>query len=357
MTATFVSTPVISIAGEVNAEAAGNMMSLTVEETMVGMSWCEARFANFGYRNNAPGYLYLGRDTFDFGTDIAVTLGPPDGRRQVFAGKISALQADFPDGELTQILVFAEDDLQDLRMTRRTRTFPDASTADIASRIAAAHSLTPAIDLEGPERKVNAQLNQSDLAFLRLLARRDDAEVWLDGSTLHLARRPDHDGGNLELTYGGDLLSFSVRADLADQVTVQGVTGWDVSAKDAINETADSGALGAELADGDTSGSGVLSSAFGDRTENLVRATPLAADDARALARAVYLERARRFVCGTGLTGGTAAMRVGYRLRLSGLGALFNGTYYVSRTRHMFDLVLGYRTEFDVERAGIGAAS
>jgi phage protein D len=130
-----------------------------------------------------------------------------------------------------------------------------------------------------------------------------------------------------------------------------------VSAKDAISETAESGTLGSELAPGDTAGADVLSAAFAARTEYLVRATPLASDDARALAKAAYLERARRFVCGTGLTGGTPAINVGTTVNLTGLGSLFNGSYYVSRARHMFDLVLGYRTEFDVERAGIGAAS
>lgn len=358
MTATsFVSTPVLSIAGTASAEAAGNLISLTVEETMAGMCWCEARFANYGYRNGVADYLYLSRDVLDFGTAFAATLGPQDASRQVFAGKISAIQADYPASEQAQVLIFAEDGLQDLRLTRRTRTFGDSSTADIASQLAGEHGLTPSVDLDGPTRKVTAQLNQSDLAFVRSLARCDDAEVWLDSSALHLARRPDRDGGAVELTYGGDLLSFSVRADLAGQCTDLGVTGWDVAAKDAIAETADASALGAELASGDTAGSDVLGSAFRVRTENIVRATPLASDDARAVARAAYLERARRFVCGTGTTGGTPALRVGTRVTLSGLGTLFNGSYYVSRTRHMFDLVLGYRTEFDVERAGIGATS
>jgi uncharacterized protein len=353
----FISTPVLSIAGAVNRAAAGNLISLTVEETIAGMYWCQARFANYGYRNGAPDYLYLGRDVLDFGTPLAVTLGPQDASQQVFTGQISAIQADYPAGEQAQVLVFAEDQLQDLRLTRRTRTFDDASTADLASQLAGEHGLTPSVDLDGPARRVTAQLNQSDLAFLRTLARRDDAEVWLDSGTLHLARRPDRDAGTIGLSYGGDLISFSARADLADQCTELGVTGWDVAAKDAIAETADSSALGAELASGDTPGGQVLGRAFGSRTENIVLATPLASDDARAVARAGYLERARRFVCGTGTTGGTPALAVGTRVTLGGLGALFNGSYYVTRSRHMFDLVLGYRTEFDVERAGIGATS
>jgi uncharacterized protein len=358
MTATaFVSTPTLTVGGQVNTVASGNLISLTTEETIAGMYWCEARFVNYGYRNSAPDYLYLGRDVFDFGATLAVAFGPAGASQQVFAGKISAIQADYPPGEQAQFLIFAEDGLQDLRLTRRSRTFDDSSTADIASRLASEHGLTPSASLDGPTRKVTAQLNQSDLAFLRALARRDDAEVWLDSTTLHLARRPDRDGGTITLSYGADLLSFSVRADLAHQCTTLGVTGWDVAGKDAIAETADSGALGAELASGDTSGSDVLRKAFGQRVENIVKANPLTSDDARAVAQAAYLERARQFVCGTGTTGGTPALQVGARVTLSGLSGLFNGSYYVSRSRHMFDVTLGYRTEFDVERAGIGATS
>jgi phage protein D len=135
-----------------------------------------------------------------------------------------------------------------------------------------------------------------------------------------------------------------------------GVAGWDVGAKDAISETADSSVLGSELGS-DTAGATIMSNAFGDRKERIVRAAPRSSDDATAWAQAAYLERARRFVCGTGITTGTAALTVGGQVKLSGLGGMFDGTYYVSRTRHLFDLMSGYRTEFDVERAGIGMPS
>ena len=351
----YVSTPVISLGGQANATLADDLLSLVTEETIVGMAWCEARFNNFGYRNGSTGYLYLGRDRIDFGTQLGVTLGAGDQSRQVFTGKVTAIQADYPASDPAKVLVFAEDSLQAFRLTRRTRSFENSSTADIAQQLASDHSLTPSIDLDGPTRAVVTQVNQSDLAFLRSLARADDGEVWLDGTDLHLSSRPDRDGGSIDLAYGGGLVSLSVRADLADQCTELGVAGWDVVGKDAIIETADSSALESELGN-DTSGSTILSTALGNRRERIVRAAPLATDDAAALAKAAYLERARRFVCGTGLTYGTALMRVGSRVTLSGLGGMFDGTYYVSRTRHIFDLAEGYRTEFDVERPGIGAA-
>ena len=67
-----------------------------------------------------------------------------------------------------------------------------------------------------------------------------------------------------------------------------------------------------------------------------------------------YRERARRFVSGTGLADGDPRIRVGTTVNLSSLGDLFNGKYAVVRVRHTYDETVGYRTEFDVERPGLG---
>jgi phage protein D len=354
-TAAYTSTPSLSIGGQDSPAAVRNLLALSVEEDTLGLCSCEATFNNWGVAGSSPGYLYLDRRTFDFGTELRVRMGPGAGE-EVFNGRISALQADYPSSSPASVTVCAEDRLQDFRMTRRTRTFEDSSTEDIASRLCSDHGLQPSIDLAGPSRRVVNQLNLSDLAFLRELARRDDGEVWLSGQELHLQRRPDREQGNLTLTYGGDLLTFTARADLAHQVTDLTVTGWSVADKAAIAETADSSALGSEVG-GDTAASSIIGDAFAERHERLVVAEPLAADDARSQAKAAYLARARRFVCGGGTTGGSPTLRVGTRVTLAGLSGIFDGDYRVTMTRHHFELSHGYTTDFEVERAGIGAAT
>ncbi len=87
---------------------------------------------------------------------------------------------------------------------------------------------------------------------------------------------------------------------------------------------------------------------------------PPKGDDPRPLclwgaATSLHLARARRFVTGSGTAAGSPGVRVGARVNLEGLGKPFNGEYRVTRTRHSFDLMNGYRTDFDVERAGMGA--
>jgi phage protein D len=354
-TALFPAAPTLKVGGTVATVPMRNVVALTIEEDVHGLCWMEARFVNWGFTGQGPDYLYLDRATFDFGTRIEVSIGP-DGGTRVFAGKISAIEASYPSGSVATFGFCAEDGLQDLRLSRRTRTFDEVSTADVAEQLASDHGLTPDISLTGPTRTVVNQLNLSDLAFLRQLAHADGGEVWLDDGTLHVQGRADRDGGSVALEYGGSLLHFEVRADLAHQVTDVVATGWSVADKDTIEETADSGGLGAELGS-DSSGSDVLAAAFSERHEHLVVTEPLTSDDARSRAKAAYLERARRFVTGSGTTGGTPELRVGSRVSLSGLGPSFNGDYRVVRTRHHFDLHEGYRTDFDVERAGIGATS
>jgi uncharacterized protein len=251
--------------------------------------------------------------------------------------------------------VLAEDRFQDLRMTRRTRSFQDVSDADVFSRVANDHGLTPRVDVQGPKHKVLAQTNQSDLAFLRERARAVDAEIWMEGSTLHAKSRSGRDSGTKKLTYGNELFEFSVLADLAHQRTSVFANGWDVEAKRALQYEATDSALGGELG-GDQSGASILEKSFGARKESLAHTVPLTEREAQSEAESYFRRTARRFVVGRGVCQASAGLRVGGRVELSGLGPLFNGKYYVSEVRHTFDFARGVRTAFTCERPGLGRA-
>ena len=354
--AVYGSRPIVAIDGQVEMTLGVDGISVLVEETTAGLYRCEARFLNYGVRpSGGAGYLYFGRDTLEFGKELAIDLGAGERGGPVFKGRISAIEATFPYGGGGSVAVLAEDRLQDLRLTRRTRTFEDVTDEDVFRQIAGDHSLIPELDISGPQHRVLAQVNQSDLAFLRERGRSIDAEVWVDGTTLHASRRVDRGTDPVVLEYGANLLSFSVRADLAHQCTEVGVAGWDVAGKTAIEETASENAISAEL-NGGESGASILETTFAPRKERVVHTVPLTTEEARGVAEARFRERARRFVTGTGLADGDARIRVGGLLDLSGLGSLFDGRYHVVRARHTYESEYGFRTEFDVERAGLGPA-
>ena len=140
---------------------------MTVHETVQGLYRAELRFGNWGPKDNAIGFLYFDRKKLDFGKALRLQLE----NDLLFDGRVSAIEAEFGEGSSPEISVLLEDRLQDLRMTRRTRSFQDVSDAQAIKRIASDHGLTPDVDVSGPTHKVLAQVNQSDLAFMRERAR------------------------------------------------------------------------------------------------------------------------------------------------------------------------------------------
>ena len=342
--------PTLRVGGQDSPELAQGLLSLRVEENTSGLFRCEATVGNWGSVGGRPGFLYFDRRTLDFGKEFQVKLGPDT----VFDGRIMGLEAQFPQGQPAALTVLAEDRFQDLRMTRRTRTFTDVSDADVMRQVAGEHGLSPQADVPGPTHKVLAQVNQSDLAFLRERARAADAELWVEGRTLHAKARAGRDGGTVRQGYGRELREFTVLADLAGQRTSVAVNGWDVAGKDGLHHEATASVLGGELK-GLASGVSILQEKLGPRKEALAHTVPLTRQEAQLTAEAFFKGIARRFVTGRGVAEADGRLRVGSYVDLEGLGPLFSGTYYVSEVRLLFDGTHGIRTEFVAERPGLGA--
>lgn len=349
----------IEIDGEPQPELNIALLTLLIEENTDGLYRCEARFGNWGQVGDEVNYRFFDRSLLDFGKEIVITLGTDDSEDEVFRGFISALEGQFSANQPASIVVLAEDKLQALRVTRRTRVFEDMSDSDIFEQIAGEHSLQSEIDIQGPTHKVVAQLNQSDLALIRDRARLLSAEVWLKDDTLFVKSRSNrtNDGDEIGLQLGRGLLDFSVLADTANQHTGVIVSGWDVFAKDTISHEATDSILGNELSDADGGGS-IVQEAFGTRLDRIVREHPLTSDEVQSIAEAVFRSQARRFVVGQGTARGDARIRVGRNVTLQGLGDLFAGEYTITEARHIFRRGAGggYMTDFIVERAGLGRA-
>lgn len=328
-----------------------SLIRLVCGETEAGLSHCEAEFGNWGAHQDATGFTWFDRSVLDFGRDFAVTIGSVT----VFDGRVMALNARFPAQAPPTLVVRAEDRLQDLRMTRRTRAFERSDDAAIVRRIAADHGLTVETDLNSPVSAVIAQVNQSDLAFLRQRALLADADVWLEARALHVRRRASRTEAGLELVHGARLRNFDVTADLAHQRTMVVCGGWDVAGKTAIAAQAGADAIASEAGAG-LSGPAVLQQALGERKDTVAHCVPLDDAGARAIAAAHLRAMARRFVRGRGVADADARIRVGRRITLSGLGPLFSGSYDVVESCHRFDAQAGLRSEFVVERPWIGRA-
>lgn len=350
--------PLFRVGGEELAELSLAVVRLEVDHDCDGLKRAAAHFTAWGPRDGArgEGERYLDGRVFDFGKRLQISLGTRAAACTVFDGAISAIEAGYREGREPQALVFAEDALMRLRLTRRTRTYEAVSDADIARTIAQEHGLQANADAEGPTYPVVQQWNLSDLAFLRERARLINAELWVEGDTLSFRSRGRREGTALTLVQGNHLVSLSIRADLAHQRSAVKVAGYDVAARGAIEEEAGPAELAADGAGG-RSGPAVLESAIGAFPSQRTREVPTDADQARSWARAELLRRARGFVRLSGVTRGSPDLVVGSRVRLERVAAPFAGDgYYVTRVRHSYDLVDGLRTLFEAERPTLEAA-
>lgn len=341
--------PGFTVGGTAQPALDAGLLRFVCSEHEAGLAHCEAEFSNWGDAAGHTGFLWFDRRVLDFGKDFVVKLGPAT----VFEGRIMGLEARFPPLAPPTLVVHAEDRLQDLRMTRRTRVFEHQSAADLTRTLAREHGLTADTDLTGPSHAVLAQVNQSDLAFLRQRAALADADLWLDGTTLHARQRGARGDGGLELVHGARLREFQVLADLAHQRTGIVCSGWDVAGKAAIAAEASASALGREAAGG-LSGPAVLQQALGARRDTVAHCVPLDSGAAQAYAEAHLRATARRFLRGRGVADADTRLQVGRTVQLSGLGPLFSGAYAVVETCHRFDVAVGLRSEFVVERAWMG---
>ena len=336
--------PSVLVAGQSQPDLDGALLALRIECRVEGMARCEATFGAWG----DSGLRWQDRSVLDFGKELRVALGSD----ALFDGRISGLEAGFPADGPPTVTALAEDRLQDLRMTRRNRTFDNVSDADVLQRIAGEHGLQPDVDLPGPTYSTLLQVDRSDLAFLYDRVRACGGELWVEGATLKARARSRRATTPLRLRLYQGLRSFTVLADVAGQRTSLVASGWDGTNGAALRESVGDGALGGERGS-DDSGASILNSAFGSREELLAEAGSTR-DEVRARAEAAYLRGARRFVTGRGIAATDARLQVGATVKLDGLGPLFSGKYTVVEVVHLFDGASGLRSEIAVERPGIG---
>lgn len=338
--------PTVEIGGEQNATLEAALLEYELTDSIESMARAELVFGNWGGSDH-PGFQHFDRRTLEFGKSVKVSIGD----EALFDGRITAIAADYPEAAAPKISILAEDRLQDLRMTRRTRCFSQASLGDVVRRIASDHGLQADVGISAPAVPLLAQLNQTDLAFLFDTARRFDADIFVSGTTLHAAATRGDEA--VKLAWAGTLRTFAVVADLAHQRSALVASGWDVGGKEAVSHRGEKAAVESEL-DGDEAAGDILDQALGSRTDTLAHGVPRSADEARQLAEASYRHMARSFVTGEGTCETDPAIRAGAKLELSGLGPLFDGNYRAISVTHLFDLANGARTEFRCNRPGIG---
>ena len=182
--------PTLRFAGEEDIRASELLLAMRMEENEGGRARWSCGLSNLASTTDGgPSWPYGADSKLKLGVTIEVYAGDEAAPLEIFRGHVTAIEADFKMGAPPELTVLAEDALARARMARRSKTYPDMAPADVARAIAGELSLRPVIaGLDSPTGTW-AQINESDLAFLRRLLARFDADVQSSAKTARLAAR------------------------------------------------------------------------------------------------------------------------------------------------------------------------
>jgi len=347
--------PTVRIDGMELPLLAAAIERLRVVERLGGHATMELTLRDtLSFGDGSVGYGATASSPLRLGAAITLYAGDTTGPREIFDGVITALEAEAGPHTTPLFTVLADDRLWRARKSRRSRTFEAASPADIVRAIAADHGLTAEVrdGLDAP-LAARAQVNESDLAFLRRVLAGIDADVHVVGRALQAGPCARDARTRRDLQLGATLLRARFTADLADQATETRAGGFDPETGEAVIGTATAGEMGPGRG---RAGPELLRGVMETCRDHAGHQGPLSAAEASALARALYGRRARRFVRVDATAQGDPSLRVGSHVAVTGVNPLFENTYAVTEATHRFDRDNGYLTDLIAEGAYLGGA-
>jgi uncharacterized protein len=307
--------------------------------------------------------------TFDIDNQLRLAIGyAPGPLEEVFKGDVTGVQVTFPNGGMPGLTMVAHDYLQRLSRGTASRGFGPLQDALVAVILGAENLLIPEIDpallaAGAALTAVNLIFNgtgtkqgspghgESDLQLLEKIAAKYEANFWVEGDVLYLARFLKEYEPRLTLTWGQSLLDFSPKVSTVGQVAAVSMrfnlrvipldflvtVFWDF----------DREAIGISIVPGAAAKAGPIVS--GPSLTIIDRPISSPADIA-ASALEIYSELRKKLnarLTGSGSAVGDPRLRAGAMIRLAGLGPDFSGDYRVSSATHSLDSG-GYKTEFQV---------
>lgn len=313
--------------------------------------------------------------------EVQVWMGYAGDLRQVLRGTFTTMEPNFTASGPPTLNVRGLNALHQLRRKQYSTTWGDKRDSEIARDIATLTDkdlgkdkkrfpmpivVNPnALGKEQPLPYVS-QKNQYDIDFLLTRALRLGYVVYIregDPSARSADERKTHlyfgpsDGAvpgqrdvTFELKWGVSLVDFKPTLTTANQIRSVTVNGWDRAKKKPIT-------VKATLDDKEMNVNADLHELLNacDPREEVVVDKPVYAEkDAKALAQAILKDRTKEIVKASGTCVGLPDLRAGRRVRIAGMGARFDGDYFVTETTHTIN-DSGYVTKFNARREATGA--
>ena len=276
---------------------------------------------------------------FKIGDPIECKLGK--GGSVIFKGEITSLEPSYQVSGITSMTIRAMDHMHRLGRGRKTRYWRHRLDSQVVSEVGGECDLEVEADATAHLRGYILQRNESNIAFLKRIAARNNHILRVEDNKL-IFKKPTFEGAAKTVKMGENLQSLRFSYNSMDMVQKVVVRGWNPKTKKEVEGAATSGDLvpigGGEL--------GLdLAARFGDSVAYVTDIPVQSALAAHQLAKAELDRLSRQFCRGSAKIQGDDTVRAGTMVNFEGLNEGQNGKYFVIATRHVISTRTGYTTE------------
>ncbi|GAA5024644.1 VgrG-related protein [Actinopolymorpha pittospori] len=317
----------------------------------------------FVLRFRDPDRLVLSRGRIEIGAAIQLTVVAAEESRpvQLLSGEVTALEAEV-DGGGVYTTVRGYDLSHRLMNGSSTSSYLNVTYSDIVRKVATEAGISVGtISSTTVVHEFVARTNTSSWDFLLSLADEIGYDVYVEEGKIHFVEptpKPGAPSGPGRqphvLRPGADLLRLRAAVTGSGQVSSVQVRSWDEDQQRAMIGTASAPTTGPNS----TTTPAILA-------ERLVASTLVVTHQADtnqsvldATAQAIAATIGGTSAELEGVARGNPTLRAGSTVAIENLGAPFDGTYVLTRARHVLDATSGYTTEVAVtgrqERSMLG---
>jgi uncharacterized protein len=298
---------------------------------------------------------WLDSHTFDELNKIQVEVGYQGNRAIKLKGKITGMNATFPETGAPTLTIRGLSEYDELFRATRRKPFDDKTDSEIASELAGALGLKADVEDTQVKHALVSPDGATYAAILQERARRLNYEIAVKFDKL-VFRRPTYltnPSPTLTLIWGQDLRSFTPNIStnkMVSRVEVRNTQTGGGGPKKALVGLATASQIQPVL--GTKSGLVQSEKKFGSNTQLMQEQRLAGQAEATSLPRAELERRAIEYITAHGSCIGNPKLVSRTVVELQRLGKRFSGSYYVTSTTHSID-ANGYRTEFEAKRDAI----
>ncbi len=286
---------------------------------------------------------------FKIGDEVKLKLG--SGSKDIFTGEVISVEPGFEVGGVSSITVRALDKLHRLGRGRKTRHWEKMKDSDVASEVGKESGMPVTADDTSEKHEYILQRNESNIAFIKRLAARNNFVVRITDGKLEF-KKASFNSQKVQVKMGENLRSLRLSFNTTDLVQKVVVRGWDIKAKKEIVGQASVGDV-TKIGGGEVGAQ--LAGKFGDSTAYITDVPVSSQAQANSVAKAEMERLARQFCKGSCTIAGNDSALAGASVELSGLPQGQNGSFFVIATRHVISKRSGYTTEMQVCSNSMGS--